>query len=226
MAAFLETTGAAEASSTPRNALSALRAQLHALADAFAAPAGRSVAAMVAGRPIGDRTRQGFPQRIHRAQPRRYPRAPGTMRSRQGNRAAAGRDIELTLDLVFGPLFYRLLMGHGAYHAELRRSARRPGHPRTMHLKPTWLVVVSICSRGRAAGAIALAVTGGRRDANALTAPCAGCARGRASHSSPRASRHADSRARNRPCRIGPGCLSTYQSVVHSQTLPISSYRP
>jgi AcrR family transcriptional regulator len=48
MAAFLEATGAPDAARTPRTPLAALRAQLHAVADAFAAPTGRSVAAMVA----------------------------------------------------------------------------------------------------------------------------------------------------------------------------------
>src|ERR1044071_7438789 len=48
MAAFLEASGAPAAAKTSRSPLAALRAQLHAVADAFAAPAGRSVAAMVA----------------------------------------------------------------------------------------------------------------------------------------------------------------------------------
>src|SRR5215218_6510126 len=47
MAAFLEA-ASAPAAKTSRSPLAALRAQLHAVADAFAAPAGRSVAAMVA----------------------------------------------------------------------------------------------------------------------------------------------------------------------------------
>src|SRR5262245_63790027 len=48
MAAFLEASGAPTATKAGRAPLAALRAQLHALADAFAAPTGRSVAAMVA----------------------------------------------------------------------------------------------------------------------------------------------------------------------------------
>jgi AcrR family transcriptional regulator len=110
MAAFLETTGAAEASSKPRNALSALRAQLHALADAFAAPAGRSVAAMVAAAQSETELAKAFRNEF-------------IARNRDATRALLERcvadkaieppeDIELTLDLVFGPLFYRLLMGH------------------------------------------------------------------------------------------------------------------
>ena len=48
MAAFLEVSGAPEAARGTRSPYAALRAQLHAVADAFAAPTGRSVAAMVA----------------------------------------------------------------------------------------------------------------------------------------------------------------------------------
>ena len=110
MAAFLEATGAAEATSKPRNALSALRAQLHALADAFAAPAGRSVAAMVAAAQSETELAKAFRNEF-------------IARNRDATRALLERcvadkaieppeDIELTLDLVFGPLFYRLLMGH------------------------------------------------------------------------------------------------------------------
>src|SRR5262245_49651799 len=48
MAAFLDASGAPTAARTARSPLTALRAQLLAVADAFAAPSGRSVAAMVA----------------------------------------------------------------------------------------------------------------------------------------------------------------------------------
>lgn len=110
MAAFLETTGAADAARSPRTALAALRAQLHALADAFAAPAGRSVAAMVAAAQSETELAKAFRNEF-------------IARNRDATRALLERcvadkaieppeDMELTLDLVFGPLFYRLLMGH------------------------------------------------------------------------------------------------------------------
>lgn len=110
MAAFLEATGAADAARSPRTALAALRAQLHALADAFAAPAGRSVAAMVAAAQSETELAKAFRNEF-------------IARNRDATRALLERcvadkaieppgDMELTLDLVFGPLFYRLLMGH------------------------------------------------------------------------------------------------------------------
>lgn len=110
MAAFLETTGAGEASKSPRAPLAALRAQLHALADAFSAPTGRSVAAMVAAAQSETELAKAFRNEF-------------IARNRDATRAllercvadksiAAPADIELSLDLIFGPLFYRLLMGH------------------------------------------------------------------------------------------------------------------
>jgi AcrR family transcriptional regulator len=110
MAAFLESTGAIDATRSPRTALAALRTQLHALADAFAAPAGRSVAAMVAAAQSETELAKAFRNEF-------------IARNRDATRALLERciadraiappaDMEVTLDLVFGPLFYRLLMGH------------------------------------------------------------------------------------------------------------------
>ena len=110
MSAFLEATGASGAARAARSPLAALRAQLHALADAFAAPAGRSVAAMVAASVSETELAKAF-------------RVEFIARNRDATRALlehcvrekaipAPDDMELTLDLVFGPLFFRLLMGH------------------------------------------------------------------------------------------------------------------
>jgi len=110
MAAFLEATGAAEAAQSTHTPLAALRGQLHALADAFAAPAGRSVAAMVAAAQSETELAKAFRNEF-------------IARNRDATRALLERciaekaiappeDMELSLDLIFGPLFYRLLMGH------------------------------------------------------------------------------------------------------------------
>ena len=109
MAAFLEASGA-PAAKTSRSPLAALRAQLHAVADAFAAPAGRSVAAMVAAAQSETELAKAFRNEF-------------IARNRDAARVMLERcvaeqlvvppaDIDLALDLVFGPLFYRLLMGH------------------------------------------------------------------------------------------------------------------
>ena len=110
MAAFLEASGAPGAARISRSPLAALRAQLHALADAFAAPTGRSVSAMVAGAQSETELAKAFRNEF-------------IARNRDAARALLERcvadrliappaDVDLVLDLVFGPLFYRLLMGH------------------------------------------------------------------------------------------------------------------
>jgi AcrR family transcriptional regulator len=109
MAAFLEASSG-PATKTSRSPLAALRAQLHAVADAFAAPAGRSVAAMVAAAQSETELAKAFRNEF-------------IARNRDAARLMLERciaerlvvppaDIDLALDLVFGPLFYRLLMGH------------------------------------------------------------------------------------------------------------------
>lgn len=110
MAAFLEASRAPAGSKTSRSPLAALRAQLHAVADAFAAPAGRSIAAMVAAAQSETELAKAFRNEF-------------IARNRDAARLLLDRciaerlvsppeDIDLALDLIFGPLFYRLLMGH------------------------------------------------------------------------------------------------------------------
>jgi AcrR family transcriptional regulator len=110
MAAFLESTGAAEAVRSQGNALAALREQLHALADAFAAPAGRSVAAMVAAAQSETELAKAFRNEFIA----RNRDATRTLMERcvADRSIAKPDDMDLALDLIFGPLFYRLLMGH------------------------------------------------------------------------------------------------------------------
>lgn len=110
MAAFLQASGAPAAGKTSRSPLAALRAQLHAVADAFAAPTGRSVAAMVAAAQSETELAKAFRNEF-------------IARNRDAARELLERciaeqlivapaDIDLALDQIFGALFYRLLMGH------------------------------------------------------------------------------------------------------------------
>ncbi|UYN93110.1 MAG: TetR/AcrR family transcriptional regulator [Enhydrobacter sp.] len=110
MAAFLEASDAPAAGRAGRSPRAALRAQLHAVADAFAAPTGRSIAAMVAAAQSETELAKAFRNEF-------IARNRDAARLLLERSAADGQidalvDTELTLDLIFGPLFYRLLMGH------------------------------------------------------------------------------------------------------------------
>ena len=109
MAAFLEA-ASAPAAKTSRSPLAALRAQLHAVADAFAAPAGRSVAAMVAAAQSETELAKAFRNEFITSN--RDAARVLLERCIAEQLVAPPADIDLALDLVFGPLFYRLLMGH------------------------------------------------------------------------------------------------------------------
>ena len=110
MAAFLEASGAPAAGRASRSPLVALRAQLHAVADAFAAPAGRSIAAMVAAAQSETELAKAFRNEFIA---RNRDAARDLLERCIAERLVAPpADVDLALDLVFGPLFYRLLMGH------------------------------------------------------------------------------------------------------------------
>jgi AcrR family transcriptional regulator len=110
MAAFLDASGGPAAGKTGRSPLAALRAQLHAVADAFAAPAGRSVAAMVAAAQSETELARAFRNEFI-ARNRDAARLPLERCIEEGLVVPPG-DVDLALDQIFGALFYRLLMGH------------------------------------------------------------------------------------------------------------------
>ena len=110
MAAFLEASGAPAAGKTSRSPLAALRAQLHAVAEAFAAPAGRSVAAMVAAAQSETELAKAFRNEFI-ARNRDAARLL-LERCIEERLVAPPSEIDLALDQIFGALFFRLLMGH------------------------------------------------------------------------------------------------------------------
>ena len=116
MAAFLETTAQPDTAATANTALDELRLQLAAIACAFAARTGRNVKAMIAASRGRDRAWQGISQPLHCASRQ-------TGRTLLERAAAAGElrnglDLEVTLDLIYGPL---VLSAAG------RPCAARPG---------------------------------------------------------------------------------------------------
>lgn len=97
------------------SALAALRAQLHEVARVFSTPLGRSVTLMIAAAEQETELCKAF--RNHFILARR-----NEGRTFLGNAIANGEirkeiDLEVALDLIYAPVFYRLLMGHAALTA-------------------------------------------------------------------------------------------------------------
>ena len=116
MDAFLESSEAAPGHAGVGFPLDALRRQLRGIAAAFASPAGRSTAAMIAAAQNDSELAKVFRNRF-------------ILRGRETGRALLTRaiaegairadaDLEVALDLIYAPLFFRLLIGHGPLDAE------------------------------------------------------------------------------------------------------------
>ncbi len=116
MAAFLETaTGLGDTRRTA-SALVDLRTQLAAIASAFAARTGRNVKAMIAASEGETELAKAFRNHFI-AQSRLAGRALLERAIADGD-LRADIDLEVTLDLIYGPLFYRLLVGHATLDAK------------------------------------------------------------------------------------------------------------
>ena len=112
MAALIAASGEVVAPAAGAAPFDALRAQLHQMADLFASGTGRHVAAVIASGYGETELSKAF--RSHFVQARR---AEGRALLRGAMEAGDIRDdiaLETVLDLVYGPIFYRLSMGHGA----------------------------------------------------------------------------------------------------------------
>jgi AcrR family transcriptional regulator len=115
MDAFLESGEPVPGQAGGHSALGALRRQLHGIAAAFTSPAGRSTAAMIAAAQNDSELAKVFRNRF-------------IMKSRETGRALllqaaeqgairADLDLEVALDLIYAPLYFRLLIGHGPLDA-------------------------------------------------------------------------------------------------------------
>jgi AcrR family transcriptional regulator len=95
--------------------LTALRGDLQALARRFASPAGRNAAMLLATAEAETELTKAFRSYVvmtsREAARRRLQRATAEDRLRPAP------DLEVVLDIIFGPLFFRLLMGHAALDA-------------------------------------------------------------------------------------------------------------
>jgi AcrR family transcriptional regulator len=110
MAAFLETAAPPRACDRTAEPLDGLRDQLAAIAAAFAERTGRNVKAMIAASQGETELAKAFRNQFIAAS-----RADGRAlldRAVRTGRLRRELDLEVTLDLIYGPLYYRLLVGH------------------------------------------------------------------------------------------------------------------
>jgi AcrR family transcriptional regulator len=115
MAALMEGEALQTARRAPRSAILALRQQLRTIAESFASPTGRHVATMIAASDLETEFSKAFRNHFVLAR-----RAEGRVLLEQAIREGAVRpdlDAEVGLDLLYGPLFFRLLMGHAPLDA-------------------------------------------------------------------------------------------------------------
>lgn len=116
MAAFLETAKDAPGARKSGSALSQLRLQLRNVAEAFATRSGRNTAMMIAAAQNDSELAKVFRNHF-------------ILKSREDGRALLVRaiaegdlrkhfDVEAALDLIYAPLYFRLLIGHGQLDAK------------------------------------------------------------------------------------------------------------
>jgi AcrR family transcriptional regulator len=95
-----------------RSAVKALRAQLRRMLRLFASPAGRSISSLLATAEGDTEIAKAF--RTHFIESRRAEGRQLLVRGIAAGEVRADIDIEIALDLIYGPVFYRLLIRKGA----------------------------------------------------------------------------------------------------------------
>ena len=115
MAALIEATRGTEAPRLHDAPLAALSAQLHRVAELFTSSTGRNVAAVLASGYGETALAKAF--RLYFVQARRDEGRALLRQAIAAGRIRAGVDLELVLDLIYGPIFYRLTMAHAPIDA-------------------------------------------------------------------------------------------------------------
>jgi AcrR family transcriptional regulator len=116
MAALMSADAAATKIASSPSAVTELQRQLRAVAGVFASRIGRQAAIMIASAAGETELSKSF--RNHFILARRAEGRDIIGRGIAQREIRAGIDIEVLLDMIYGPIFYRLLMGHGALDAE------------------------------------------------------------------------------------------------------------
>ncbi len=115
MAAFLETAKPPSRSTAKGTAVEALRAQLRAIATAFASRTGRNTAMMIAAAQNDSELAKVFRNQFIMG--RREDGRALLARAIADGELCANIDLDATLDLIYAPLYFRLLIGHGPLDA-------------------------------------------------------------------------------------------------------------
>jgi len=112
MAALMDTATGESVEASGLSAITALRAQLRAVAKRFATSTGRHVTSMLAASDPQSELSKAF--RNHFVLARRAEGKALLERAKADREVRRDVDVEVALDLLYGPLFFRLLMGHAA----------------------------------------------------------------------------------------------------------------
>jgi len=112
MAALMDTAAGEGVEASGLSAITALRAQLRAVAKRFATSTGRHVTSMLAASDPESELSKAF--RNHFVLARRAEGKALLERAKTDREVRRDVDVEVALDLLYGPLFFRLLMGHAA----------------------------------------------------------------------------------------------------------------
>lgn len=110
MAALMDSESVGQAARAKKTPLEALRAQLRAIARRFTTATGRHVASMIAASEAESELSKMF--RNHFVLARRAEGQQLLAQAIAGKEVRGDLDVEVALDLLYGPLFFRLLMGH------------------------------------------------------------------------------------------------------------------
>lgn len=132
MAALMAAHEPAEGKGASRNCVEALQTQLRQLVMSFASPTGRHIASMLAAADAESELTKAF--RGHFVLERRAEGRAILEGGMETDELRAGLDLEVALDQLYGPVFFRLLVGHekldSAFIARLLEQAMTGMRPR------------------------------------------------------------------------------------------------